>query len=103
MIWYLDSELFTPKIITQTKEMSEMSEMLKGRFFSESMMHFFIAQKMWRKLSWKRNFEIAFCLASADSDCILVSKGRKIQNTKLRIEHSAFLGNGNEANIFFEY
>ena len=36
-------------------------------FFSESMMHFSHCQKMCRKLSWKRGFEIALCLESGDS------------------------------------
>ena len=47
---------------------------------------------MCQKLSWKRDFEIAFCLESADSNCTAESKGGKIQNTKLRIDHSTFFG-----------
>ena len=54
-------------------------------------MIFLIAQKMCRKLSWKRDFEIVFCLESADSNCTAVSEDGKIQNTKLRIERSTFL------------
>ena len=51
---------------------------------------FLIAQNMWRKLSWKRDFEIVLCLESADSNCTAVSKGGKIQNAKLRIEQHIF-------------
>ena len=65
---------------------------LKVAFFQKVWCIFLITQKMCRKLSWKRYFEIAFCLESADSNCTAVSKGRKIQNTKLRIEHSTFFG-----------
>ena len=43
---------------------------------------FLVAQKMCRKLSWKRYLQIAFCLVSSDSNCIAVSEGGKIQNTK---------------------
>ena len=73
---------------------------VKVAFFQKAWCIFLIAQKMCRKLSQKRDFEIAFCVKSADSNCTAVSKGRKIQNTKLRIEHSTFLGNGNNTNIF---
>ena len=38
------------------------------------------------------DFEIVFCLESADSNCTAVFKSGKIQNTKLRIEHSTFFG-----------
>ena len=41
-------------------------------------------------LQLNKRFEIAFCLESADSNCTAVSKGGKIQNTKLKIEHSTF-------------
>ena len=34
-------------------------------------------------------------LCSAESNCTAVSKGRKIQNTKLRIEHRTFFGQWN--------
>ena len=64
----------------------------KGRFFQKVWCIFLIAQKMCRKLSWKRDFEIVLCLQSADSNCTAVSKGGKIQNTKLRIEHSTIFG-----------
>ena len=66
--------------------------LLKVAFFQKVWCIFLIAQKMCRKLSWKRDFEIVFCLESADSNCTAVSKGGKIQNTKLRIEHSTFFG-----------
>ena len=66
--------------------------MLKVAFFQKVWSSFPIAQKICRKLSWKKDFEIAFCLESADSNCTAVSKGGKIQNTKLRIEHSTFFG-----------
>ena len=65
---------------------------LKGRFFQKVWCIFLIAQKMCRKLSWKRDIEILFGLESADSNCTAVSKGGKIQNTKLRIEHSTSFG-----------
>ena len=39
-----------------------------------------------------KTIEITFCLESADSNCTAVSKGGKIQNTKLGIEHSTFFG-----------
>ena len=39
---------------------------LKVTFFHKVWCIFLIAQKMCRKLSWKRDFEIAFCLESAD-------------------------------------
>jgi len=51
--------------------------------FSESFSH---CPKNVSKLPWKRNFEIVFCLESADSNCTAVSEGGKIQNTKLRLE-----------------
>ena len=41
----------------------------KGRFFQKVWWIFLIAQKMYQKLSWKRDFEIAFSLESADSNC----------------------------------
>ena len=66
--------------------------LIKIAFFQKVWCIFLIAQKVCRKLSWKRDFEIAFGLESADPDCTAVSKGGKIQNTKLRIEHSTFLG-----------
>ena len=40
----------------------------------------------------KKYFEIVFCLESAVSNSTAVSEGGKIQNTKLMIEHSTFLG-----------
>ena len=63
---------------------------LKVTFFQKVWCIFLIAQKMCRKLSWKGDFEIVLCLESADSNCTAVSKGGKIQNTKLMIEHSTF-------------
>ena len=39
---------------------------LKVAFFQKVWCIFLIAQKMCWKLSWKRDFEIAFCLESAD-------------------------------------
>ena len=57
-------------------------------------------ENLWRKLSWKRYFEILLRLESAETNCTAVSEGGKIQNTKLRIEHSTFLGYGNNTNIF---
>ena len=57
----------------------------KGRFFQKVWYIFLIAQKLCQKLSWKWDFEIVFCLESADSNCTAVSEGREIQNTKLRI------------------
>ena len=70
---------------------------LKVAFFQKVWCIFLIAQKKCRKLSWKRYFEIAFCL---DSNCTAVPEGGEIQNAKLRIERSTFLGNGNNTNIF---
>ena len=64
----------------------------KGRFFSESTMHFSHCPKNVPKTILKRYFEIVLCLESADSNCITVAKGGKIQNTKLRIQHSTFFG-----------
>ena len=61
-------------------------------FFSESMMDFSCCPKNVPKTIRKSDFEIAFSLESADSNCTAVSKGGKIQNTKPRIEHSKFLG-----------
>jgi len=55
---------------------------LKVAFFQKVLCIFLIAQKMCRKLSWKRHFEIVFCLESADSNCTAVSKGGKIQKHK---------------------
>ena len=49
---------------------------------AQLMMHWFIGA----------DFEIVFCLESADSNCTAVFKSGKIQNTKLRIEHSTFFG-----------
>ena len=46
---------------------SKFQTFSKGRFFQKIWCIFLIAQKMCRKLSWKRYFEIAFCLESADS------------------------------------
>ena len=65
---------------------------LIGPFFQKAWWIFLITQKMCWKLSWERDCEIAFCLESADSSCTAVSKGGKIQNTKLKIEHSTFFG-----------
>ena len=65
---------------------------VKGWFFSESMMHFSHCPKNVLETILKRDFEIVFCFESADSNCTAVSKGGKIQNTKLRIEHSTFFG-----------
>ena len=56
---------------------------------------------MCQKLSWIRDFENAFYLESADSNCTVVSKGRKNQNTNLRIEQSTFLGAVEIIPIFF--
>jgi hypothetical protein len=76
--------------------------LIKVAFFPKVWCIFLIAQKMCRKLSWKRHFEIAFCLESADSNCTAVSKGGKIQNTKLRIEHSTFFGQWKKYQYFSE-
>ena len=66
---------------------------VKGNIFQKAWWIFLITQKMCWKLSWKRDFEIAFCLESADSNCTAVSKVGKIQNTKLiKIEHRTFFG-----------
>ena len=63
--------------------MSLLRLYLKVAFLKKVWCIFLIAQKMCRKLFWKRDFEIAFCLELADSNCTAVSKGGKIQNTKL--------------------
>jgi len=69
-------------------ENEKVTVLLKVAFFQKVWCIFLIAQNMCWKLSWKRDFEIAFCLESADSNCTAVSKGGKIQNTKLKIEHN---------------
>ena len=74
------------------KKSKFLQNLIKGRFFSESMLHFSHGLKNVPKLSWKRDFEIVLCLESADSNCTAVTKGGKIQNTKLRIERSTFFG-----------
>ncbi len=56
-------------------------------------MHFSDWPKDVPKTILKRDFEIAFSLESADSNCTAaVSEGEKIQNTKLKIEPSTFFG-----------
>ena len=65
---------------------------LKITFFQKVWCIFLIAQKMCRKPSWIKYFEIALCLESANSNCTAVSKGGKIQNTKIRIECSTCFG-----------
>ena len=47
--------------------------LLKVPFSHKVWCIFLIAPKMCRKLSWKRDFEIAFCLESTDSNCTAVS------------------------------
>ena len=62
----------------------------KGRFFRKCDAVFPLPKKCAENYPENRDFEIALCLESADSNCTAVSKGGKIQNTKLRIEHSTF-------------
>ena len=52
-------------------------------FFQKVWCIFLIAQKMCRKLSWKRYLEIVFCLKSADSNCTAVSKEGKFKMQSL--------------------
>ena len=66
--------------------------LIKCCFFSESMMHFSHCPKNVPESILKRDFGIVLCLESADSNCTAVSKGKKIQNTKFRIECSTFFG-----------
>ena len=81
------------KLLRGTLKLRALNTRLaKGRFFQKEWCIFLIDQKMCQKLSWKRYFEISFSLESADSNCTIVSNGGKIQNTKLRIEHSTFFG-----------
>ena len=68
------------------RQISKWLEEIKVTFFRKVWCIFLIAQKMCRKLSWKRDFEILFCLESADSYCTAVSKGGT------RIEHGTFFG-----------
>ena len=67
--------------------------MAKVRFFSESMVHFSHCPKNVPKTILKKiYFKIVLCLESADSNGSAVSEERKIQKTKLRIEHCTFFG-----------
>ena len=69
---------------------TDKTSVLKVAFFRKyDALHWFIGAENY---SEKRYFEIVLCLKSADSNCTAVSKDRKIQNTKLRIEHSTFFG-----------